>query len=162
MIWCWPTIARRWRQTLQVRLLEPRSDAKPYYVQYGWSAAPGEQVKLPDNDTIWAASSDTLSAGHPVTLSWNNGAGLTFQIKFSVDDDYMFTVQQSVQNTTGAPVKLFPWARVRRDYTPEVSGYYILFEGLLGVVNNTLQEMTYASARSDAEKAKSTSPTART
>jgi YidC/Oxa1 family membrane protein insertase len=112
-------------------------------------------VKLPDNDTIWAASSDTLSAGHPVTLSWNNGAGLTFQIIFSVDDDYMFNVQQSVRNTTDAPVKLFPWARVRRDYTPEVSGYYILFEGLLGVVNNTLQEMTYATARSDAEKAKS-------
>jgi YidC/Oxa1 family membrane protein insertase len=149
-----------YRETLapnssKVRLLEPRSDAEPYYVQYGWSAAPGEQVKLPDNDTIWAASSDTLSAGHPVTLSWNNGAGLTFQITFSVDDDYMFNVQQSVRNTTDAPVKLFPWARVRRDYTPEVSGYYILFEGLLGVVNNTLQEMTYATARSDAEKAKS-------
>jgi YidC/Oxa1 family membrane protein insertase len=149
-----------YRETLapnspKVRLLEPRSDAQPYYVQYGWSAGPGEQVKLPDNDTIWAASSDTLSAGHPVTLSWSNGAGLTFQITFSVDDDYMFNVQQSVQNTTDAPVKLFPWARVRRDYTPEVSGYYILFEGLLGVVNNTLQEMTYATARSDAEKAKS-------
>jgi YidC/Oxa1 family membrane protein insertase len=149
-----------YRETLapnspKVRLLEPRSDAQPYYVQYGWSAGPGEQVKLPDNDTIWVASSDTLSAGHPVTLSWNNGAGLTFQIIFSVDDDYMFNVQQSVRNTTDAPVKLFPWARVRRDYTPEVSGYYILFEGLLGVVNNTLQEMTYATARSDAEKAKS-------
>ncbi len=149
-----------YRETLapnspNVRLLEPRSDAKPYYVQYGWSAAPGEQVKLPDNDTVWAASSDTLSAGRPVTLSWDNGAGLTFKITFSVDDEYMFTVQQSVQNATGAPVKLFPWARVRRDYTPEVSGYYILFEGLLGVVNNTLQEMTYSSAKSDTEKAKS-------
>jgi YidC/Oxa1 family membrane protein insertase len=149
-----------YRETLapnspNVRLLEPRSDAKPYYVQYGWSAAPGEQVKLPDNDTVWATSSDTLSSGRPVTLSWNNGAGLTFQIKFAIDDEYMFTVQQSVQNTTGAPVKLFPWARVRRDYTPEVSGYYILFEGLLGVVNNTLQEMTYSGAKSDTEKAKS-------
>jgi len=149
-----------YRETLapnspKVRLLEPRSGAQPYYVQYGWSAASGEQVKLPDNDTVWATSSDTLSSGRPVTLSWDNGAGLTFKITLSVDDDYMFTVQQSVQNATGAPVKLFPWARVRRDYTPEVSGYYILFEGLLGVVNNTLQEMTYSAARSDAEKAKS-------
>jgi YidC/Oxa1 family membrane protein insertase len=149
-----------YRETLaanspNVRLLEPRSDAKPYYVQYGWSAAPGEQVKLPENDTVWATSSDMLSSGRPVTLSWNNGAGLTFQIKLAIDDEYMFTVQQSVQNSSGAPVKLFPWARVRRDYTPEVSGYYILFEGLLGVVNNTLQEMTYSSAKSDTEKAKS-------
>ena len=88
-----------YRETLapnspHVRLLEPRSEPQPYYVQYGWSAAPGEQVKLPDNNTVWTASGGTLSAGHPVTLSWDNGAGLTFQIVLSVDDDYMFTVQQ--------------------------------------------------------------------
>jgi YidC/Oxa1 family membrane protein insertase len=146
-----------YRETLQpnspnVRLLEPRSDPEPYYVQYGWSAAPGETVKLPDNDTVWTGSADTLSAGHPVTLSWDNGAGLTFQIALSVDDDYMFTVRQSVKNATGAPVKLFPWARIRRDYTPEVSGYYILFEGLLGVVDGTLQETNYAKAKSEGEK----------
>jgi len=146
-----------YRETLQpnspnVRLLEPRSDPEPYYVQYGWSAAPGETVKLPDNDTVWTGSADTLSAGHPVTLSWDNGAGLTFQIALSVDDDYMFTVRQSVKNATGAPVKLFPWARIRRDYTPEVAGYYILFEGLLGVVDGTLQETNYAKAKSEGEK----------
>jgi YidC/Oxa1 family membrane protein insertase len=146
-----------YRETLEpnspnVRLLEPRSDPEPYYVQYGWSAAPGETVKLPDNDTVWKASGDTLSAGHPVTLSWDNGAGVTFQIALSVDDDYMFTVQQSVKNATGQPVKLFPWSRIRRDYTPEVAGYYILFEGLLGVVDGTLQETTYAKAKSEGEK----------
>jgi len=146
-----------YRETLapdspNVRLLEPRSEDHPYYVQYGWSAAPGEQVKLPDNDTVWAGSGGTLSAGHPVTLSWDNGAGLTFQLTFSVDDDYMFGVQQSVKNTTGTPVKLSPWSRIRRDYTPQVAGYYILFEGLLGVVDGTLQETTYAKAKSEGEK----------
>jgi YidC/Oxa1 family membrane protein insertase len=146
-----------YRETLapdspDVRLLEPRSDEHPYYIQYGWSAAPGEQVKLPDNDTVWTGSGGTLSAGHPVTLTWDNGAGLTFQLTFSVDDDYMFTVQQSVRNATGAPVKLFPWSRIRRDYTPQVAGYYILFEGLLGVVDGRLQETTYANAKSEGEK----------
>ena len=101
---------------------------------------------------MWTASADTLSAGHPVTLSWDNGAGLTFELQLSVDDDYMFNVQQSVKNATGAPVKLFPWARVRRDYTPEVAGYYILFEGLLGVVDGTLHETTYPKAKSEGEK----------
>ena len=74
-----------YRETLapdspDVRLLEPRSDAEPYYVQYGWTPAEGETVKVPDNDTVWTASADTLSAGHPVTLTWDNGGGLTFQI----------------------------------------------------------------------------------
>ncbi len=146
-----------YRETLapnspDVRLLEPRSEAQPYYVQFGWTAAPGETVKLPDNDTVWASSGGALSAGHPVTLSWDNGAGLTFQIILSVDDDYMFSVRQSVSNATDKPVKLFPWSRVRRDYTPEVAGYYILFEGLLGVVDGRLQETTYPNAKSEGEK----------
>ena len=145
-----------YRETLEpnspnVRLLEPRSEPQPDHVQYGWSAAPGEQVKLPDNDTVWTGSGGTLSAGHPVTLSWDNGAGLTFQITMSVDDDYMFAVQQSVKNATGAPVKLFPWARIRRDYTPVVAGYYILFEGLLGVVDGKLQESTYSNTKSEGD-----------
>ncbi len=135
-----------------VRLLEPRSEEHPYYVQYGWSAAPGESVKLPDNDTVWTSSGDTLSAGRPVNLTWDNGAGLTFQIALSVDDEYMFTVQQSVRNATDTPVKLFPWARIRRDYTPQVAGYYILFEGLLGVVDGKLQETTYSNAKSEGAK----------
>src|SRR6185437_15810906 len=135
-----------------VQLLEPRSEDHPYYVQYGWSAAAGENVKLPGNDTVWTASGDTLSGGHPVTLSWDNGAGLTFQIQLAIDDDYMFTVNQTVRNATGQPVKLFPWSRIRRDYKPEVAGYYILFEGLLGVVDGTLQETTYDKAKSEGEK----------
>ena len=146
-----------YRETLEpnspdVRLLEPRSEAHPYYVQYGWSAALGAAEKLPDNNTVWTGSADTLSSGHPVTLSWDNGAGLTFRITLSVDDDYMFTVEQSVSNATGADVKLFPWSRIRREYTPEVAGYYILFEGLLGVVDGRLQETTYANAKSEGEK----------
>jgi YidC/Oxa1 family membrane protein insertase len=135
-----------------VRLLEPRSSAHPYYVQYGWTPADGAQVKVPGPDTLWKASADTLSTGHPVTLSWDNGAGLTFELQLAIDDEYMFTVQQSVKNASGAPVKLFPWARVRRDYTPEVAGYYILFEGLLGVADGTLHETTYAKTKSEGEK----------
>jgi YidC/Oxa1 family membrane protein insertase len=135
-----------------VRLLEPRSDPQPYYVQYGWTAPAGNTVKLPDNDTVWTASGEAVSTGHPVTLSWSNGAGLTFEITLSVDDDYMFTVKQSVKNDTGQPVALFPWSRIRRDYKPQVAGYYVLFEGLLGVVDNTLQETTYDKAKSEGEK----------
>ena len=135
-----------------VRLLEPRSQDHPYYIQYGWSAAAGDAIKLPDNDTTWTASADTLAPGKPVTLSWNNGAGLTFQIGLSIDDNYMFAVDQTVKNATGQPVKLFPWSRIRRDYKPEAAGYYVLFEGLLGVVDGTLQETSYDKAKSEGEK----------
>jgi len=133
-----------------VRVLEPASDPQPYYVQFGWSAETA--VKLPGNDTVWTASDPELTTAHPVTLSWNNGEGLTFELALSVDDNYLFSVEQRVRNDSGAPVKLYPWARIRRDYTPEVQGYYILFEGLLGVANGTLQETKYSAAKSEGEK----------
>ena len=146
-----------YRETLEpnapnVRLLEPRSDDHPYYVQYGWTPATGETVRVPDNDTVWTASADTLTLKTPVTLSWANGTGQTFKIEMAVDTDYLFTVKQSVANTGGQTVKVFPWSRIRRDYTPEVAGYYILFEGLYGVAGGTLKEMKYDDAKSGGEK----------
>ena len=150
-------VLNHYRETLEpnsplVRLLEPRSDAQPYYVQYGWSSATGSNVKLPDSDTVWTASGDTLGAGKPVTLTWDNGAGVTFELALSIDDNYMFSVRQGVRNATAAPVSLFPWSRIRRDYKPELAGYSVLFEGMLGVVGGTLQETTYDAAKSKSEK----------
>ena len=131
-----------------VRLLEPSSDPQPYYVQFGW-AADDPAVHVPGNDTLWTASGGPLTATEPVTLSWDNGAGLTFQLVVSVDDHYMFTVEQRVRNAGSGTVSLHPWARIRRDYTPVTAGYYILHEGLLGVLGGTLQEYTYKKTKAD-------------
>jgi YidC/Oxa1 family membrane protein insertase len=146
-----------YRETLEpnsplVRLFAPRSDPKPYYAQFGWTAPPDSSIKVPGVDTLWTSSGGDLSVGHPVTLSWDNGAGLTFQIVLSIDENYMFTVEQHVKNATGEPVSLFPWSRIRREYQPEVAGYYVLFEGLLGVIDGTLQETTYSKAVSEAQR----------
>ena len=137
-----------------VRLLEPRAEDKPYYVQYGWTAPVGDTVKLPADDTLWTAAGGPLTSGGATTLSWDNGEGLTFLIDFSIDDDYLFTVRQSVKNATASPVMLLPWSRIRRDYKPETAGYYILHEGMLGVVDGSLKETTYDGAKSDGEKKK--------
>ena len=149
-------VLRDYRETIEpnsplVRLLEARGDPQPTYAQFGWTADGG--VRVPDpNTTLWAANSDTLSSGKPVTLSWDNGAGLVFQQVISIDDNYMFTVVQSVRNTGTAPASVTPWSRIRRDYTPQVSGYYILHEGLLGVFDKRLKEVKYADAKSEGLK----------
>ena len=135
------------RSSPLVRLLEPKADPQPYYVQFGWSAD-DKAIRVPGDDTVWSASPGPLTATHPVTLTWDNGAGLVYEIVLSVDANFMFTAQQHVRNGTGTAVALHPWARIRRDYTPVVAGYYILHEGLLGVLHGTLEEMTYAKARS--------------
>ena len=134
-----------------VRLLAPRGEKEPYFVQFGWTAPQGSNIKVPDEETLWSANGELLD-GKPLTLSWDNGAGLTFQLIVSVDENYMFTIQQRVQNDTGAPVALYPWSRIRREYTPVTLGYYLLHEGMLGILDNTLKEVKYATAKTEGEK----------
>ena len=133
-----------------VRLLEPRVDPQPYYVQFGWTAE--GDVRVPGPDEVWKASAQELTTTTPVTLSWDNGAGQVFEIMLSVDAEYLFTAEQRVRNSGAAPVKTYPWARIRRDYTPTVAGYYILHEGLIGVLGDRLQEQGYDKAKSEGPK----------
>ncbi len=150
-------VLRDYHQTVDpksplVRVLEPGATRRPYSVQFGWSAAPGETLALPDANTPWTASPGSLTASHPVTLSWDNGHGLTFRIVLSVDANYMFSAAQSVDNRTGTKVALFPWSRIRRDYTPVVLGTYLLHEGLIGWLHGQLRDLTYAGAKKDAKR----------
>ena len=149
-------VLRDYRETIDkysplVRVLEPRSEAQPYYVHFGGSAGPGTAIKLPDNDTLWTGSGE-VAPGKPAVLSWDNGEGQTFEITVGIDDNYLFAVQQRVRNAGAQPVSVYPWSRIRRDYTPPTAGYYILHEGLLGVLGGTLKEQTYATAKSEGDK----------
>ena len=106
-----------------------------------WSAfskagrAAGTSPALPGPDAVWQASGNELAPGRPLTLTWDNGQGLTFRRTFSLDDDYMFTVTQTVENTSGAPVELAPYGRIARSDIPKSRATYILHEGPVGVVD---------------------------
>ncbi len=132
-----------------VQILGRRGSPTPTYAQFGWSAAPG--IDVPDDSTVWTSSAQTLTPSSPVTLSWNNGQGLIFQLLLSVDDKYMFTVRQNVINSTSAPVALYPWSRVVRDYKPKEQTSWVLFEGPIGVFNGTLKQESYKTLKSDGE-----------
>jgi YidC/Oxa1 family membrane protein insertase len=121
-------------------LLSPSGTSNAYFADYGWI---GEGVTLPTENTLWSSSSKTLSPGKPVTLKWNNGQGLIFKRTYAIDENYMFRVSQSVENKGSANVTLHPYALMSRHGLPEVTGFYILHEGLLGVFDETLQEVDY-------------------
>jgi YidC/Oxa1 family membrane protein insertase len=131
-----------------VQILGRRDGDKPFYAQFGWTDG-GSNTKVPTDDTVWTPSAPTLTPDAPVTLSWENGAGVTFQEVLSIDDHYMLTVQQRVINKSSGAVKLFPWGRVARDYKPVEQTSYILFDGPIGVLNGTLHQVSYNSTKSD-------------
>jgi YidC/Oxa1 family membrane protein insertase len=124
-------------------MLSPTGAANPYYADFGWTTAPGATVKVPTPSTAWQASHNSLTHNTPVTLTWDNGEGLVFQRKISLDENFMFTINDSVINNSTAAVTLFPYGLVSRLNTPTTTGFYILHEGPLGVLNDTLTEIDY-------------------
>ena len=132
-------------------LLSPSGSPHPFYAEFGWVAGAGSNVKVPGADTVWQQQgSNELGIDRPVTLTWDNGQGLEFRRTISVDDKYVFSVRDDVVNKGTAGVTLYPYALISRHGTPPTLGYYILFEGLIGVLGDKLQEVKYT----DIEKAK--------
>jgi YidC/Oxa1 family membrane protein insertase len=126
-------------------LLSPSGSPDPFYAEFGWVGAPGSSVKVPGTDTMWTQDgSGALSIGKPVKLTYDNGAGLIFHRTISVDDQYLFTVRDDVQNTGTTAATLFPYGLVSRHGMPQTLGYYLLHEGMIGVLGDSgLQEITY-------------------
>ncbi|MEM8551109.1 MAG: membrane protein insertase YidC [Pseudomonadota bacterium] len=119
-------------QSPEVRLLAPTGTANPYFVETGWVASEG--VPLPSETTVWTLEDGaTLTPDTPITLRYDTGEGLVYRRTISVDENYLFTVNQTVENNTAAEVTLFPYSRVRRQGTLDIVGFFILHEGYIGV-----------------------------
>jgi YidC/Oxa1 family membrane protein insertase len=132
----------------EITLLSPATGAGAYYAEFGWVPADAKTA-VPNADTQWTADGETLSPDHPVTLTWDNGQGLRFIRTYAVDDAYMFSVDQKVENSGSAKVTLFPYGLVSRWGTPKIQDIYILHEGPLGVLDGSLKEKKYKELRSD-------------
>jgi len=133
---------RNYRETIRdgspiVSLLSPTGAPSPYFVESGLVAQPGSNVLAPRPDTEWTADRKTFGPGSPVTLTWDNGQGLIFRRVISVDDQFMFTIRNSVENRTDQPVTLFPYALTSRLGKPQVEGFFILHEGFVGIVGDS-------------------------
>src|SRR6266850_4470502 len=132
-------------------LFSPSGTASPYYAEFGWVAASGSTVRMPDQNTQWQQEgSGSLTPTSPVTLKYDNGEGLTFRRTIAIDDRYLFTVKDDVTNVGNAPVSLYPFALISRHGAPHVEGYYILHEGLVGYLGDKgLQEYGYKKIDDD-------------
>jgi YidC/Oxa1 family membrane protein insertase len=149
-------VLKDYRETVEpnsprVRLLAPRGRPEGYFAQWGWTAADG-RTPVPGNDTDWAVSGGPLAPGRPVAFTWDNGQSQIFRAEVSLDENYMFTMRQSVENRGGEAITLLPWARIRRERTPTVAGFFILHEGFIAVQDGRLTEITYSDGKDEAAK----------
>lgn len=148
---------KQYRETVDpnspiITLLVPSGAPGGYYAETGWVPAAGATVARPDESTVWAVEGDaqTLTVATPVTLKWDNGAGLIFRRTISVDDNYLFTIAQSVENTTSGDVALYPFSRIVRQGKPHVQNFFVQHEGPLGVLgSNNLVSKKYDDVVND-------------
>jgi YidC/Oxa1 family membrane protein insertase len=136
-------------------LFSPSGAPDAYYAEFGWVPASGTTAAMPGPDTVWKQQgAGALTVDHPVTLTYDNGEGLVFTRTIAIDDHYMFTIKDAMANKGGSPVTVLPYALISRHGAPPVLGYYILHEGLIGVMGNE-GEQTETYKKMDDKKSES-------
>ncbi len=157
-------ILKDYRETIDpkspnIRLFSPPGAPNAYWAETGFVSAGG--AKTPNLDTVWTANRKTLTAEQPMTLTWDNGAGLVFKRVIAVDDKYMFTITDSIANSSAAPAAVQPFGLILRRGKPNVAGYSVLHEGFVGVISDggtqvaltlPVQEVTYSAIDKDTGK----------
>ncbi len=152
----------QYRETLDadsnlISLLLKSNEKKPYFIEHGWSSPDG--IKVPNGKTLWKSSKNQLSPDTNVTLSWDNGEGIIFYQDISVDDTFMFTINQRVKNKTKDVITLYPYGLIRRTGEPETTKFFVLHEGPLGVFDGTLSEKSYEDLAESGKKGINIKPT---
>ena len=126
----------------QVVILNPKKSENGYFLETGWATS--ENVKVPNHNSKWRViGNNTLAPKQPVTIQWNNNEGLIFKKKLTIDDKYLIIVEDSVQNLSQKNINLFHYSQITRNKKPDVQNFYILHEGLIGVVGDELKELSY-------------------
>nr|WP_314262677.1 membrane protein insertase YidC [uncultured Devosia sp.] len=148
---------KQYRETVDenspiITLLTPAGVPNAYFAEEGWLPVAGNTIAVPNAQTVWAVegANTSLTVATPVTLVWDNGAGLVFRRTISVDEHYLFTVAQTIENQSSGDVALYPYARVTRHNTPHVANFFIQHEGPHGVLgNNNLISKKYTDLQKD-------------
>jgi YidC/Oxa1 family membrane protein insertase len=127
----------------KVTLLSPRSVEDGYIVESGFVTS-NKNIDIPDASTIWKISGNTkLTNKDPIKLIWNNSQGITFEKHISLDDQFLFTVKEKVINSSDKTYNFYSYGQIIRNKLPIISGFYILHEGFLSVLDDQLIEEDY-------------------
>ncbi len=127
----------------KINLLSPRNIEDGYLIESGFVTT-DKNIDMPNADTIWSISGNKkLTDQSPITLSWSNNQGITFEKEIFLDDKFLFTIKQRVINSTDQTYDLYPYGQIIRNKIPQISNFYILHEGLIADLDGELIEEDY-------------------
>jgi len=91
----------------KISFLNPIGSKNSYYLDTGW-ASNDKNINLPNSDSLWSANRNSLNGTNSVTLSWTSDQNITFEKSISLDDNYLFNVEQKIINKSDLILKLIP------------------------------------------------------
>ena len=127
----------------KITLLSPRNVEDGYLIESGFVST-NKNIDIPDASTVWEVSGNKrLTNNNPVKLTWSNNQGITFEKHISLDDQFLFTVKEKIINSSDKSYNFYSYGQIIRNELPEISGFYILHEGFLSVLDDELIEEDY-------------------
>ncbi|HJD60632.1 MAG TPA: membrane protein insertase YidC [Rickettsia endosymbiont of Columbicola hoogstraali] len=140
-------ILKKYKQDLsenspEVVLFSPSDTKDAYFAEIGW-VSNLSNVKLPNNETIWNSDSEVLTPEKPVNLFWVNEDGVKFLIAITVDENYLFTIEQTVVNNSNQELPVQSYGLINRKYTAVEKAVNILHQGPIGCIDENLKEYSY-------------------
>ena len=127
----------------KVTLLSPRKVEDGYLIESGFITT-NKNISVPDSSTVWKISGNKkLTTNNPIKLVWSNSQGITFEKHISLDNQFLFTVKEKVINSSDKTYNFYSYGQIIRNKLPEISGFYILHEGFLSVLDDQLIEEDY-------------------
>jgi len=127
----------------QIILLSPRNVEDGYLIESGFVST-NKNIDIPDASTVWKVSGNKkLTSNNPVKLTWSNSQGITFEKYISLDNQFLFTVKEKIINASDKSYNFYSYGQIIRNKLPEISGFYILHEGFLSVLDDQLIEEDY-------------------
>ncbi|MGV3278793.1 membrane protein insertase YidC [Rickettsiales bacterium LUAb2] len=133
-----------------IALLHPKGTPNAYFYESGFVST-DSSIDLPNSKTLWKANNTHLSESSPVTLTYTNKQGIVFKKFISIDKNYMIKVEDSIVNNTNKNIVIYPWALISRHGEPHVQDIFISHEGIVGYLNNVMEEVKYGDVRKASE-----------
>ncbi len=134
----------------QIKFLKKISEEEPFFVQFGWSSP--DDLEVPNGNTVWNSSNTTLEPNKNVILDWKNSEGIKFIQKYSIDENYVIRVDNSIINNSNKKIRIYPYGLIRRTGEPPTTDFFVLHEGPLGVFDGSLSEKSYSDLKENGQK----------
>ena len=151
-------VLKKYQETLDenssnIRVLSPLSTENGYEVSFGWLKDKKANFETPTSESEWKliSPSNTLRENSELEFEWLNNTGQIYRTSISVDENYLFSINQKIINNSNQEIIVNNASKINRQTAPALSGMFILHEGLLGVLEEKLELIDYDDLKDENE-----------